>query len=876
MRSLWMMLIGLCCQCTVAAQASDPGILLAQLAQPVAVAMNDAGQSAVLDLQGLHLNGVKVSGVESSVLDVFSYQRDWWLADPRAAVLQRVDAMGRLQQTLSAKGLLPATSEGEASPATPEPVAVAVRQDVLYWADRANHRICRYDLLKQQPLNCFGKRGEGDGEFQYPYQMRFDRDGYLYVTDILNARLQMFDANGRFFSTIGHFGSGDKQLFRPNGLAIDVNSDHVYVSDSYFGHIQVFKAGEALGPLRDANGKVLIFQSPTGLAWHDGQLMVAETTGGQVSRVRIDASAQAISFDSGDEQVEPSQKNCVMCHLSWAKQGNAPDAQGLPPESSERMCYSCHNGAVMDSRLRIGQGAQHASVYDDAKRKAKRHQRERKDKLPEIFPRTVDKELPCTSCHTPHTQGEGNDTLYQGHHNAWLRTPNKGGDLCERCHESKTQHARETEAKQRGLNHPLAMKLAEPPAQNTPGYAHEKNLQTGLSDKLKTVGSALGHQKELICQSCHQIHGGHGEEALTALKNDKGQLCASCHERQFSISKDDARHKGVHPVNIKPEKPMKRHDKEVTFVSCETCHKVHDGKLGTPLLEKDLKDLESLCESCHQRQHAKDKDDAQHKGIHPVNIEMENEVEIAGVKTKTVTCLTCHAVHKGKPNTPALVEDHKDGQLCAHCHVGKQAIVGSDHDLRVTAAKKPNQFKELPSAGVCSACHSLHRAENQGPHLAAAKTLPEDHANVDADHSDLREDRLCLNCHQKGGIAEDKAIEYFAHPHQDLILRSDKKQMPLLGKQENVEEFGRIACVTCHDPHFWTPDLLTQSQQSSPTIQPVGHPNNVEGTPVNSFLRTLGVNGRFCVDCHGLEALSKFKYYHDKSLVRSRGVDYLQ
>jgi hypothetical protein len=42
--------------------------------------------------------------------------------------------------------------------------------------------------------------------------------------------------------------------------------------------------------------------------------------------------------------------------------------------------------------------------------------------------------------------------------------------------------------------------------------------------------------------------------------------------------------------------------------------------------------------------------------------------------------------------------------------------------------------------------------------------------------------------------------------------------------------------------------------------------DTVEGTPLNSFLRTEGIKGTFCVDCHGMNALPKFKYFHDKNI----------
>ena len=56
---------------------------------------------------------------------------------------------------------------------------------------------------------------------------------------------------------------------------------------------------------------------------------------------------------------------------------------------------------------------------------------------------------------------------------------------------------------------------------------------------------------------------------------------------------------------------------------------------------------------------------------------------------------------------------------------------------------------------------------------------------------------------------------------------------------------------------------------------PVQRSGNLTGNILNSFLRQQGVKDSFCVDCHGIEAPLKYKYYHD-SLVRDQGVDYLK
>jgi predicted CXXCH cytochrome family protein len=765
--------------------------------------------------------------------------------------------------------------------APPEPVAVAFRDGIIAWSDRRAHRFCRLRLDDGKSLGCTGERGELEGQFQYPYQIAVDRDGYWQVLDILNARAQVFDRGGRFFSQVGRFGLNDSELFRPNGLAIDPEHDWQFIADSYFGWISVFRNGEYLGKLAAGEGGPIRFNSPTGLFFSQSKLYVAETGGNAIQVLELGAGKPPTAKSASPAAITFSQKNCVLCHLSWAKDAphalKQPDRVGALADSSFAMCYSCHNGAIMDSRLIIRHGAQHPSLYDSDAAKLRRQKAgQRKDKFPDEFPQTAAGEMSCGTCHTPHTDKAGQDKLYAGHNNAWLRVPNQGGDLCERCHESKAQGAREVNPAKRGANHPLAIKLEQPPAPGAPGYASMDKLHAGrLPDAISGLGGVLGRKRELVCQSCHQVHGGEGERQMLTVPQEKGQLCSVCHERQNAASKEEAHKKGVHPVNFKPEEAVELGGEKVEFLSCPTCHKVHKGSPGTALLPKAVDAAEHLCKSCHQRHDADGKDAARKKGVHPVNEKLQEAVEIAGQKIEKLGCLSCHSVHKGKPNTAALVDTDQDGRLCAYCHQDKQTVVGSDHDLRITAKDKTNRFNQTPAqSGVCGACHTLHQGRGLQARLSAARWV----SGVDEEHMDaavFERDRLCLNCHQKGGLGAKKIARYFSHPSRDMVLRSDKTKMPLLGQDEKEAEFGQIGCVTCHEPHVWK-----ASQRGSAAHGPIavsGNQENVEGRNLESFLRHPGgAKGTFCIDCHGLEGLLKYKYFHDDKRSRAKGVEYLQ
>ncbi len=76
----------------------------------------------------------------------------------------------------------------------------------------------------------WGIQGNGDGEFSYPSHVAIDNEGYIYVTDLNNSRVQKFDLNGNFITKWGNYGGGDEQFISPWRIAVDY-SGNVFVSD---------------------------------------------------------------------------------------------------------------------------------------------------------------------------------------------------------------------------------------------------------------------------------------------------------------------------------------------------------------------------------------------------------------------------------------------------------------------------------------------------------------------------------------------------------------------------------------------------------------------------------------------------------------------
>ena len=499
----------------------------------------------------------------------------------------------------------------------------------------------------------------------------------------------------------------------------------------------------------------------------------------------------------------------------------------------------------------------------------------------------ANRQLYCGSCHTPHGDGdaidEGRlDTLYSEHANPWLRVPSRDGDLCQRCHESKLASTLDKRHPPGGINHPVGIYLKSPAQPAAKGYALHENLHKGLPRSLSQRGASLGADAQMTCQSCHQIHGA-VNRALLPLDQDEGELCAACHEHETTTDAKAARHRGVHPVNIDLEEAVELGDVEVTRVTCLTCHSVHDGREESALLTRSTDDIETLCSSCHPRHDAFDEVEAKQKGVHAVNMDLQEAVTIDGEEVTRMGCLSCHSIHRGKADTPALRLDHRNGELCSRCHEADSAVLNSDHDLRITARDSLNRFAQSPhKAGVCGSCHTLHRgpiepkdgrpAEDveraaflysgkfQGYELAGGGEV-------------LARDRICLDCHRDKGVAQKAWVAHFSHPAEDLVLRSNPREMPLINAANRRAEFGVIACVTCHEPHRWSADL--SDSQPPLEFEFDEQAGNVRGDMSNSFLRKKGVADSFCVDCHGVETRLKYKYFHSK-FSRGMGLDYLK
>lgn len=194
---------------------------------------------------------------------------------------------GKLLMTLGA--------ENEHSPAMSgipfnEPTHLAVDSTTgdLYVADGyANARVHKFSPDGRH-LFSWGDSGTDPGQFNIVHNIVTDKDGWVYVADRENHRIQVFDSNGKYEAQWVN-------LSRAACIYVDHRGDQLVYVGEYYGGIQTNVAGKRLGPrvsVLDLNGKVLArvgdlsygdepgrFYSPHGIAADSkGDIYVAEVS----------------------------------------------------------------------------------------------------------------------------------------------------------------------------------------------------------------------------------------------------------------------------------------------------------------------------------------------------------------------------------------------------------------------------------------------------------------------------------------------------------------------------------------------------------------------------------------------------------------------
>ncbi len=572
---------------------------------------------------------------------------------------------------------------------------------------------------------------------------------------------------------------------------------------------------------------------------------------------------------SVDARLPSAKRECATCHVMWLNEFKRKDVTTLIPYdpkpeeksgkqdivSTERMCFSCHDGYVMDSRF-LWKNRKHThpvGVIPSNKIKMSLVKGKRVFQLDkdgkEVFPLNQAGKIFCGTCHSAH----GVD-WNQKESPIFLRVLNINSSMCMICHDNKKRGPSSG-------NHPVNKKLSQIP------------------QALRERGSKFSKKKEVICQSCHRVHGSKVKKLLVR-DNHESRLCTSCHTSKSSI-------RGTkHDLGIMAPESKNINGKTVAESGpCSACHIPHEAntpRLWARRFPMNMDTVSSYCLGCHTAggpAHKKTLGTYTHPVDVPVSrlgitatinkwvskyiapkkitsiipLPLFDKLGARSTKGGNVTCLTCHNPHKwshkkiqGKLPDPRTLEGDgsnsflriaHDGRnrLCTNCHRKNASVELSKHNLSISAPEEKNIYAQTTAKnGACSACHLPHNGK--AAYMWAKATRP----------TQKGVEKMCKTCHNKAGSAKNKLPGEHMHPLQVSLNVLPKKVQPGLptflpdGTRNNKS--GKLDCATCHNPHQWQPDKPTSL---------AGNNADVEGQANNSFLRiNAAADAKLCTHCH--------------------------
>ena len=164
------------------------------------------------------------------------------------------------------------------------PNSVAVDNNgYVYVADEYNHRIQKF-TSDGQLVTKWGGYGSEDGQFAWPSGITIDSSGHVYATDSGNARIQKFTSDGQFVAKWGSYGSEDGQFWGLRGITVD-SSGNVYTTDIENHRIQKFTS----------NGDFVTKWGSSGN--EDGQFSVPQG-------IAVDSNTNVYVADSGNHRIQ--------------------------------------------------------------------------------------------------------------------------------------------------------------------------------------------------------------------------------------------------------------------------------------------------------------------------------------------------------------------------------------------------------------------------------------------------------------------------------------------------------------------------------------------------------------------------------------------
>jgi DNA-binding beta-propeller fold protein YncE len=278
------------------------------LANPLGVAVSDDGQrvyvsdyvQALVYVFDFPAKEVTLLGQNDKLFDrpvgiALDEKENLYVVDSVARTVVILDRHGRRQGKIVDQSL-----------ERPTGIAIDRERGKIYVADTShqlskNHYIHVYNL-QGRPLGKIGLgKGADEGAFLFPTYLAVDSDGKLYVSDTMNARIQVFSPDGQYLDTIGARGNAPGTFARPKGVAVDTFGN-VYVVDSDWANVQIFNPkGQALLFFGGRGRYPGLLNTPAGIAIdRENKIYVADTQNLRVDVYQLVNTTAEDSFSQSE------------------------------------------------------------------------------------------------------------------------------------------------------------------------------------------------------------------------------------------------------------------------------------------------------------------------------------------------------------------------------------------------------------------------------------------------------------------------------------------------------------------------------------------------------------------------------------------------
>lgn len=660
----------------------------------------------------------------------------------------------------------------------------------------------------------------GDDSLSRPVGVTFDRAGRLWIADTGRRRLVACEVDRRWSRTLPVAGSAEgAEDF--TDLALSMDERFAFVVDNRQHHLlRVDLTSGAATVLGSAGAARWQFDHPFLIAADGrGNLCVSDVINGRVGLWQEDGTCSGTAGSFGVEPGQLYRPKGVACDSAqrvwvadgrlgvvsvFTKEGEFIDV--LRDPEGGPMKFDSPSGLALDSmgyayvvEVRAGRVLK-VEISENVRAPMRR-----------ASPRAAAERQPqaCVVCHI-----EWTPTLAEGRSTELITLPDNPPehplvsreDNCLSCHDGSVADSR----RRVWQDHGHRSGVTPPAGMNVPA---DLPLVSG----------------QVVCRTCHSAHtrGGSGnmlkEAVFLRVQSSPSELCVRCHSDMGAAGAS-----GMHPIEISPAESAEgggtapahaageradvareRADAAreraapgsdaAAGAACLDCHTPHGSAREALLATHGAAD--ALCLGCHETKEqgaAGVLGASPHPTSAPLGLLQRSALRELGVRdawTRSSGCLACHKMHHAPAPESLLVTSTCDGALCRTCHAGQQSVLGTAHDLRLTAPAERNASGQTAEeSGPCSACHAVH-ADARPPFEEALATLPNRTAAREMGAG------RCLTCHQPEGCSPFRRGLPFAHPTQ---VDADRlaSLLALSGQAEPASrEAAALSCTHCHDPH---------------------------------------------------------------------------